>query len=72
MLVYVLAYTGLRCGRSSPSVTLDVYSHLFADDLDAVADRLHEAKIKAGADKVRTGASVIMLSQGRAGDRDAV
>lgn len=48
-------------GHSSPSVTLDVYSHLFADDLDAVADRLNEAKIKAGADQVRTRSSVTAL-----------
>jgi integrase len=59
-------------GHSSPSVTLDVYSHLFADDLDTVADRLHEAKIKAGADQVRTGSPVIMLPTIEAGDRDAV
>jgi hypothetical protein len=32
-------------GHSSPTVTLDVYSHLFADDLDTVAARLHEAKV---------------------------
>ncbi|WP_232021315.1 MULTISPECIES: tyrosine-type recombinase/integrase [Pseudonocardia] len=41
-------------GHSSPVVTLRTYSHLFADDLDTVADRLQEAKIKADADQVRT------------------
>lgn len=59
-------------GHSSPSVTLDVYSHLFADDLDTVADRLNEAKIKAGADPVRTYASVIKLSQADREARNAV
>lgn len=48
-------------GHSSPSVTLDVYSHLFADDLDAVADRLHDAKIRSDADSMRTEAKVIKL-----------
>ncbi len=59
-------------GHSSPSVTLDVYSHLFADDLDTVAERLHAAKIKSDADHVRTGEPVIMLPARRAGDRCAV
>lgn len=58
-------------GHSSPSITLDVYSHLFADDLDTVADRLHDAKIKSAADQVRTNRSVIMLPGQQAGDRDA-
>ncbi|MCU1660832.1 MAG: hypothetical protein JWR58_897 [Pseudonocardia sp.] len=31
------------------------HRHWFADDLDTVAERLHETKIKAGADQVRTG-----------------
>jgi integrase len=48
-------------GHSSPTVTLDVYSHLFADDLDTVADRLDKAKIKAAADLARTGDRVIKL-----------
>jgi integrase len=59
-------------GHSSPSVTLDVYSHLFADDLDTVAARLHEAKIKSRADQVRTGEPLIKLPTGKAGDRSAV
>ncbi|MDB5288744.1 MAG: hypothetical protein JWR05_3693 [Mucilaginibacter sp.] len=53
-------------GHSSPVVTLKVYAQLFEDDLDALADRLHEAKIKSGADQVRTGRSVIMLAGDRA------
>jgi integrase len=59
-------------GHSSPAVTLKVYSKWFADDLDTVADRLHEAKIKAGADQVRTGRPVIMLPTTKAGNQDAV
>ena len=31
---------GRPLGHASATVTLDRYSHLFADDLDAVADRL--------------------------------
>ncbi|MBP2365039.1 tyrosine-type recombinase/integrase [Pseudonocardia parietis] len=59
-------------GHASPSVTLDVYSHLFADDLDTVADRLHEAKINSGADQMRTSGQVILLTKEQGGDRDAV
>ncbi|GAA1251737.1 hypothetical protein GCM10009609_13830 [Pseudonocardia aurantiaca] len=59
-------------GHSSPSVTLNVYSHLFADDLDTVADRLHQAKINSDADQVRTGRPVSVLPTIKAGDRDAV
>ncbi|ODU06831.1 MAG: hypothetical protein ABS81_03245 [Pseudonocardia sp. SCN 72-86] len=46
-------------GHSSPSVTLDVYSHLFADDLDVIADRLDAAR--TGADLVRTERPVSAL-----------
>lgn len=50
-------------GHSSPTVTLNVYSHLFADDLDTLADRLHEARSAAGADQMRTEAQVISLPE---------
>lgn len=59
-------------GHSSPTVTLNVYAHLFADDLDTLADRLHEAKINSRADQVRTCDPVIMLPSVRTGDRHAV
>jgi hypothetical protein len=51
---------------------LDAFSHLFADDLDTVAERLHTAKLSADADLVRTGGAVIVLPTIEAGDRDAV
>lgn len=59
-------------GHSSPTVTLNVYSHLFADDLDTVADRLHAAKINSNADQVRTGGPVIMLREGSEDGRHVV
>jgi integrase len=54
-------------GHSSPSVTLDVYSHLFADDLDTVADRLHAAKIatrREGSGRTGTVTAFPVISQG--------
>ena len=46
-------------GHASAAMTLDVYAGLFADDLDAVADRVDaaaEASRASGADSVRTTA----------------
>jgi hypothetical protein len=40
--------------HASASMTLDVYAGLFADDLDAVADRLDRALAKLNADQMRT------------------
>jgi len=50
-------------------MTLDVYAGLFADDLDAVADRLDQAKRSADADRLptRDQQKVVNLR-----DRDAV
>ena len=59
-------------GHSSPSVTLNVYSHLYDDALDTVADRLDTAKIKASADQVRTDSESISPSVDRRGERHAV
>lgn len=59
-------------GHASQMVTLNVYAHLFADDLDTLADRLHDAKISSAADQVRTDSPVILLSERTAGDRNAV
>jgi integrase len=41
-------------GHASAAMTLDVYAGLFGDDLDAVADRLDEAAVRARADSLRT------------------
>ncbi len=51
-------------GHASAAMTLDVYSHLFADDLDTVADRLNvlgEAAASARADQVRTSGRIVAL-----------
>ena len=46
-------------GHASAAMTLDVYSGLFDDDLDALADRLDAA----AADFLRTGAVIVPLTQ---------
>ncbi|HEY4605903.1 MAG TPA: tyrosine-type recombinase/integrase [Blastococcus sp.] len=51
-------------GHASAAMTLDVYSGLFDDDLDAVADRLDEAAVRARADPVRTDRTVSYLDEG--------
>jgi integrase len=43
-------------GHASASMTLDVYSGLFDDDLEAVADLLDVGAARARADRVRTEA----------------
>jgi integrase len=56
-------------GHASAAMTLDVYAGLFADDLDAVADRLDEAAARARADYLRTtgpDAEVLPLDLGDA------
>jgi len=53
-------------GHASAAMTLDVYSGLFDDDLDAVADRLDAASRTARglpADYLRTGGQLIKLPQ---------
>lgn len=59
-------------GHADPSITLRVYSHCWPSDLDALADRLHEAKVNTRADQVRTKAKVIKLPASPGGDQDAV
>jgi integrase len=44
----------LMLGHASAAMTLDIYAGLFADDLDAVADRLDRAFVKLIADQMRT------------------
>ena len=40
-------------GHASAAMTLDVYSDLFDDDLDAVADRLDQAVSASSVSKLR-------------------
>ncbi len=53
-------------GHASAAMTLDVYSGLFDDDLDAVADRLDAASQTARslpADNLRTGGTIAAIKQ---------
>jgi integrase len=45
-------------GHASAAMTLDVYSGLFEDDLDAVTERLERAASEARADSLRTGTAI--------------
>lgn len=54
-------------GHASAAMTLDVYSGLFDDDLDAVAERLDRAAADALADSARTSAVVVPLTQRETG-----
>ena len=54
-------------GHASATMTLDVYSGLFDDDLDAVADRLDAAAARSAADCLRTGGEVISMPKQAAG-----
>ncbi len=53
-------------GHASAAMTLDVYSGLFDDDLDALADRLDGEPVPAPADSVRTSGVVVPLDRGTA------
>lgn len=59
-------------GHANPTITLNVYGHLWSSDLDDLMDRVQDAKIKAGADQVRTGGDLIRLSDRQESDRNAV
>jgi integrase len=52
-------------GHASAAMTLDVYSGLFYDDLDGVADRRDTVATKAAADYLRTNRTVTPV-RGRA------
>jgi hypothetical protein len=52
-------------GHASAAMTLDVYSGLFDDDLDGVADRMDEASARAAADLLRTRTDVVALAKRR-------
>lgn len=51
-------------GHEKPSTTLDVYSDLFDEDLDAVADALTSARARALADSVRTESPIALRVSG--------
>ena len=51
-------------GHASAAMTLDVYTGLFADDLDSVAERLDVAAAQSRADALRT-ADVLTLAEAR-------
>ena len=48
-------------GHASAAMTLDVYSGLFDDDLDGLADRLDGVATRAAADFLRTKRTVTSL-----------
>ena len=48
-------------GHASPNVTLRVYSHLLADDLSGLADRLDAAA--AGISRTERGPNVVELEE---------
>jgi len=50
-------------GHASAAMTLDVYSGLFDDDLDAVADRLDEAAAKAAVPRLCPEATVTPITE---------
>jgi hypothetical protein len=45
-----------QLGHATASITLDTYGHLFPDELDALADRLEDARADALATLARTSA----------------
>jgi integrase len=53
-------------GHASAAMTLDVYSGLFDDDLDGLAERLDSASAESLADFLRTDATVAELDARRA------
>ena len=56
---------------SSAAMTLDIYSGLFADDLEAVADQLDRAFARTNADHMRTNRCLNRQSQARPSLRKA-
>ncbi|MFV0430249.1 MAG: tyrosine-type recombinase/integrase, partial [Arachnia sp.] len=50
-------------GHAKPSMTLDTYSDLFDEDLDAVAEGLDAVRAKAVADSLRTGEGLRLVQE---------
>ena len=53
-------------GHASAAMTPDLYSGLFDDDPDALAERLDAASVGALADFLRTNGDVVALGQNAA------
>jgi integrase len=54
-----------QLGHATASITLDTYGHLFPSELEALADRLEQARTAALANRERTqrGPAVVMLTE---------
>ncbi len=49
-------------GHASAAMTLDVYGGLFDDELDAVAERMHDAASKRSAPQMRPSGTVTPIT----------
>ncbi|MEA3532068.1 MULTISPECIES: tyrosine-type recombinase/integrase [Nocardia] len=53
-------------GHKTATLTLDLYGHLFDDDLDPVADAMNRGALAAAADSLRTeGADAVAPEAGK-------
>jgi len=54
-----------QLGHATASITLDTYGHLFPSEMEALADRLEQARTAALADRERTqrGPAVVTLAE---------
>jgi hypothetical protein len=50
-------------GHAKAAMTLDLYGHLFGDELDALADRLNAARADILLTSGRSGAEVVTLNR---------
>jgi integrase len=55
-----------QLGHATASITLDTYGHLFPSELEALADRLEQARTAALANRARTqrGPTIVALGEG--------
>jgi hypothetical protein len=58
----------MMLGHASATLTLDLYGHLFPDELEGVAERLDVAAARSAEDSLRTkrGSRVLKLASRRA------
>jgi hypothetical protein len=54
-----------QLGHATASITLDVYGHLFPDELDGLAGRLEDARADALATLARTSADQRLCLSGK-------